>query len=270
MVYCPPVDLEEPPSPADDAGEGGGGCGTEIVPWFEDDPDAMAFLLHEGVDAPIDGPGGVDSPPAEIDADDVDLLSFFAIRQKAKKAGKGAVSSSSDESSSSSSSGEDISSSSDTSERADDGTRSDGDASESLSAEPRHREPGMLPRAARTELVTLFMDNGMGSIRYSQLGESFRAYCPVHGAKCKRSRTIHGHDAEARSAQGRPLGDLAAWLLMAADFPSAKQHKTHQNICYTDRNNAREQISVLAKFDVLTDLERKLRVGERAEPRRCP
>lgn len=90
----------------------------------------------------------------------------------------------------------------------------------------------------------------------------FVAECKQVGHhRCFKSRTaVEGR----RSAQGRPLGHLAAWL-RHGDCEDQQSHLQYQP-SLEERHLARRELKAIAGADALFAQERSARTGEDSEP----
>jgi hypothetical protein len=102
---------------------------------------------------------------------------------------------------------------------------------------------------------------------------SFMAFChyavtnpdPLHDSSCRLTRAAYGSSLRARSAQGRPLGLLMAYLLLPD--PLVKElHMDMAEITLEQRVAAREYLEGRPNAHVLFEKERPRRPGEPAEP----
>lgn len=104
-----------------------------------------------------------------------------------------------------------------------------------------------------------------GAIRY--LGDSkaaLCAYCPVHGFRCRKTRTVN---AGNRRGQGRPLGYLAAWLMHARRFPDQTAHAMRDaSFTLAERQEARARLHGTVGTASLFHKERPRAVDEASEP----
>jgi hypothetical protein len=118
---------------------------------------------------------------------------------------------------------------------------------------------------------------------------SFDAHCSRHRGDCSIGRTYQPYDGEGamteqRSAKGRPLAFLVAWLRMGARYAShdgdedrekhmaAKRGDTAETLCLKDgrsplRNACRDYVERSGHLADLRALERQPRDGEAIEPR---
>lgn len=108
-----------------------------------------------------------------------------------------------------------------------------------------------------------------GTIRFYAKG-FFSATCrnPLHG-KCVLTRQSTAAKAKGRLAAGRPLGYLAAWLLMGshADIDTKLKHwNKDSQPSYDDRDKARRELGKSSNGRGLLAQERDRRAGEPAEP----
>ncbi|CAE7589018.1 unnamed protein product [Symbiodinium sp. CCMP2456] len=110
----------------------------------------------------------------------------------------------------------------------------------------------------------------LGSIRYNPRSQTYTAFCSQHGEGCKRNRTCKAPSTRSsRPGQGRPLGQLLAWLKDAKNFSDAEQH-VHGSTVHLDYESRRAaRISFLALPGALhfARHERARAPGESDEPR---
>lgn len=101
----------------------------------------------------------------------------------------------------------------------------------------------------------------------------FQATCgnPLHGPRCRLTRAMHGSVRKQNSAQGRPLGLMAAWLLVAHLAEDAIDHDAMIPLLTQDqRAAAREDIKELPGGIELFSAERIRLEGEGEEPEGLP
>jgi hypothetical protein len=105
-----------------------------------------------------------------------------------------------------------------------------------------------------------------GKIVYDMRNRSFGAHCPLHQG-CRLNRTS---EAGAREHQGRPLGQLAQWLLMANQTGSYAEHsalkRDGDRLSYPRRLAGRAWLAQQPGTAQLFELERPRRPDEREEP----
>jgi hypothetical protein len=109
---------------------------------------------------------------------------------------------------------------------------------------------------------------GIGYLVYDEKSESIGAHCSRHKT-CRLNRSIRAN--ARRPAQGRPLGQLIAWLQASVHFESQANHKSTAReegyVSWVQRNAAREWAMGLPGFvDTMACLERHQRPDERVEP----
>lgn len=112
------------------------------------------------------------------------------------------------------------------------------------------------------------LPDNQGVLVFDHHSNSLGAHCPRHRL-CRMNRTLN--QSVARPGQGRPLGQLIAWLLAApacATKPDHDRAKTRdaETMSYPSRSRAREWARTLPGIQQILDLERALRPGERSEP----
>jgi hypothetical protein len=119
--------------------------------------------------------------------------------------------------------------------------------------------------------VRFVIPEDVGVIVYDARHNSLGAHCPHHET-CRMNRTCEG--STSREYQGRPLGQLVAWLLLGAGVATKQEHDRckHNEIrlSYDSRRNAREWLAGHEGFGELFALEHAQRVGEQPEPLGLP
>lgn len=128
-----------------------------------------------------------------------------------------------------------------------------------------------IPAPARQSKATAEVFFHGHRVAYYQGRQEFYAICSNerHGKLCRKARSARpSSDLIRRSAQGRPLGYLAAWLLAPTRSPcvSADEHKWLAPCNHQQRVAAREALKQCDGADVLFAYERPLRPGEPEEP----
>lgn len=134
-------------------------------------------------------------------------------------------------------------------------------------AHPVVAPPPILVVAAGASGLAYRIPYSNGYLCYYESSQSFVAECNIHG-RCRRTRTAKAGSGQKGIAQGRPLGQLAAWLEMAqADqAASAWGHKWEVWPDLEQRRAARQRLVEIAEFRTLLDKERPKREGEGDEP----
>jgi hypothetical protein len=92
--------------------------------------------------------------------------------------------------------------------------------------------------------------------------------CPTHG-KCRLTRTVNESSVVGREGQGRPVGQLVAWLAKGNSLPNKDAHMGIGNtLSFADRTAARATLAAMGTTDVtgLFAAERPSRAGESLEP----
>ena len=79
----------------------------------------------------------------------------------------------------------------------------------------------------------------LGNMRYNTTSVFIRAHCWKHGPDCKRQRAAYTN--ENRPGQGWPIGQLAHWLITAAEYPTAQAHIHARPGTFQQRQEARER-----------------------------
>jgi len=114
------------------------------------------------------------------------------------------------------------------------------------------------------------VDTEFGVIAYYESTSNFVAMCRCHTDeqvhfRCTRTRTSKASKFSRRHFQGRPLGELYAWLSASSQFGQI-EHQTDYSPSYEERTAARAQFSQLAGAAVLLARERDRREDEPEEP----
>ena len=109
-----------------------------------------------------------------------------------------------------------------------------------------------------------------GRLHVTHIGDrlEFYAVCPCHTTEmqCRRTRTAR---AGKRGAQGRPLGNLVAWIKGGAAFTSKDNHMKWTP-ARDVRVAGRELLRGKEEGPFFFALERDKREGEESEPEGCP
>ena len=129
-------------------------------------------------------------------------------------------------------------------------------------------EEVQLEGAVRERAAVLAPDDRLehihGSIRYNHRTKNLVSHCTVHGGLCRRTRTT---EAGRRGSQGRPIGELAAWLEAAANYRSAREHSNDCAPSVAERQASRARIEPTAEGRSFSNRwERERRDGEGPEP----
>ena len=125
------------------------------------------------------------------------------------------------------------------------------------------------PRGAHLSSVQV----GHGSIKFYEKLNCFVAECtcPGHGRRRLTRKSI-AHSHTSRSAQGRPLGLLAAWLKAASTYSSQADHSNPFVACsfsLAERASSRRELRSQPGYAALATCERPSRGGEGEEPENC-
>lgn len=108
---------------------------------------------------------------------------------------------------------------------------------------------------------------GLGALVLDETQNSLAAHCPLHPL-CRMNRTLNS--SRSRAHQGRPLGQLVAWLQYGPNVTTQAEHMRHRRsddaVGYPARCRAREHLASFPDMDVVFALERPARPGERTEP----
>ena len=124
----------------------------------------------------------------------------------------------------------------------------------------------------------------VGSLVFQRAQSSMDAHCVAHkvgNLSWNMNRKLTGHPSASRSAQGRPLGHLVAWLWASDVTPKAEHAKLrrgkglHANLVSHDvRSRARSFLEEDPHFVEWLERtgaqERPRRDGEEPEPRDVP
>jgi hypothetical protein len=107
-----------------------------------------------------------------------------------------------------------------------------------------------------------------GKIVHNKIRNSLDAHCPAH-RECRINRTRERNDA--RPYQGRPVGQLVAWLRAKDMFANASDHKKaavdEVGVCsLAARQDARRWACTQPGFDKVLELEGPKRTAEPDEP----
>ena len=88
--------------------------------------------------------------------------------------------------------------------------------------------------------------------------EGLLAVCHLHGGLCTRSRTLNNSDRSDRLTQGRPVGELTAWLRAGARNPEMTelQHTDLEVADHTVRLAERDWFRGLPASNVWFERER--------------
>jgi hypothetical protein len=120
----------------------------------------------------------------------------------------------------------------------------------------------------RKGIIVAFGPNGSTITAYPHL-EIFVAMCRAdgHGGRCRLTKSSRAHASIARKpAQGRPLGELAAWIQEGSDYPSANEHLRECKPGGIQRYAARLDLAGEPASAALFAEERVRREGEGSEP----
>ncbi len=114
---------------------------------------------------------------------------------------------------------------------------------------------------------------GLGYLVLDEKANSLNAHCAAHGSLCRLNRSLNSNDR--RPAQGRPVGQLIAWLQCQGSFADAAAHKASARqeafVGWATRFEARTWAKALPDFEEqILPLERPLARGEREEPFALP
>lgn len=116
-----------------------------------------------------------------------------------------------------------------------------------------------------------------GFIRHYSAYSSMVAHCdnPLHGNRCRFTRSTKPSDRSSRAGQGRPLGLLLSWLQVGADenIRTAAEHLHVSQPDFATRSSCRAELGSLVSADVVQAMlacERPQRPGEGEEPTTIP
>jgi hypothetical protein len=115
----------------------------------------------------------------------------------------------------------------------------------------------------------------IGFFVFDEAKESLNAHCRRHGRLCRLNRTVRASNYNNRSGQGRPVGQLGAWLVGADKYPDWTSHKAaardERIVSWALRDRFRTWAESLPRFrESVSVLERPPRGGERSEPFALP
>lgn len=128
-------------------------------------------------------------------------------------------------------------------------------------------QPTMLASRVAPENVMVIPG---GTITFYEKGNYFVAECEVHGKSCKRTRTATASKMQKHSAQGRPLGFLAGFLMKCSASGSIEEHyKSASKLSHTERVAARAEFGQILGSARLLSMERPQMPGEGPEPELC-
>ena len=107
-----------------------------------------------------------------------------------------------------------------------------------------------------------------GSVRYNFKASNLVAHCTFHSDNCRRSRTTKAHvNASRFPGQGRPMGNLIAWLDQADKFATAKEHSSQCKPTLQERREARQKLNSSPEaMSWAAKYERQPRANEEDEP----
>ena len=156
---------------------------------------------------------------------------------------------------------------SDSTSSSDDDSDDSNDHEQRRRREAGDRHPPLATVAVRGGLLKLFVGHGESDEMYAV------AECDRHGHKCHKQRTMRARKGGARTAHGRPIGYLLAWLRKGLDHCvlDAKQHKRRMRVTRAERRAARTDAKTNPALRVFLDSERDVRSDEEdSEPERQP
>lgn len=108
-----------------------------------------------------------------------------------------------------------------------------------------------------------------GHISYYEKGDRFQATCTQPGhVRCRLTRTSRASDR--RSAQGRPVGLMCAWLAAACNPQDHRNAFLVNSFDSAARRSARHDARVLPAMPALEACERAKRQDEASEPEEVP
>ena len=126
--------------------------------------------------------------------------------------------------------------------------------------------PAPMAAEARQQHAGLTVYSGQAAtqfrIKHKPQSQDLFALCTLHPGGCQRTRTVRSH----RKKRGRPLGELAAWVLAGSEFASKAEHMAFAPD-FASRRTARTDLrnnGVL--LNLFTVLEAASAPGEDSEP----
>jgi len=126
-----------------------------------------------------------------------------------------------------------------------------------VAAPPEPSEPREVVRGARGPSLKEIPVFAWGSLKFipatATAKPQFRACCAFHGSGCTRSKTLV--ENPHRPGQGRPIGELVAWLDQGRHV-SADDHKDCPTAMLSDRKKARDDFNTLPDSAEWRHLER--------------
>jgi hypothetical protein len=115
------------------------------------------------------------------------------------------------------------------------------------------------------------LPGGLGHIIWNHDARSLDGHCPLH-KNCRMNRTVNS--SSGKPGQGRPMGQIIAWLRDGPNHTSAAAHgatkRSEVVVSWPLRVAAREWVSTLPGIEVMLEKERPCRDGERQEPFSLP
>jgi hypothetical protein len=149
-----------------------------------------------------------------------------------------------------------------------------GVAADSVGDPSASSEPA--PLLAPTSDVAVFLPNGH-KITWYHRQHIFEATCcckELHGARCRRTKSsapAKGSREASAPQQGRPLGNILAWLEHSARFGGSVEHQLYEPTL-AERVEARRAFSQgdHPMAEIILSCERLRRPGEDVEPFQCP
>jgi hypothetical protein len=115
--------------------------------------------------------------------------------------------------------------------------------------------------------LKFILPGGLGHIVWNHDARSLDGHCPHH-KNCRMNRTVN--PSVSKPAQGRPLGQIIAWLRDGPNHTSKAAHDATKRreavVSWPQRSAAREWLTTLQGIEVMLEKERPCRDGERQEP----
>ena len=103
-----------------------------------------------------------------------------------------------------------------------------------------------------------------GDIRYNHRSQNLVSHCSFHSGNCRRTRTTK---PGRKASQGRPMGELAAWLDDAPKYKNAKDHSSQCHPTHAERVAARAKVESMPNGKDFSECwERKKEDDEDCEP----
>ena len=110
----------------------------------------------------------------------------------------------------------------------------------------------------------------VSGIKFKPQNRDLFCKCPIHN-DCTKTRTTNAPASStgSRSSQGRPLGFLASWAILATHSSSKDDHQKLKP-SYEQRVAARSRLQAETNYQQFANFERPCRANETEEPQNCP